>query len=233
MKKSSKYYIYSGVFLGLFVVLLMLLLFVDRKPVGFNGTDLGLSTINKEFLTFAGSSHFAKILSDILGYFSIAFGLVFACLFLYQWIKNKSLQKVEIGLFNLMIFYVVLAIIYVLFLFVTINTRPTSLEASFPSSHTLLILAILSAGTMYLPFLTKNKKITVLLSVILMVLMVVGTICRLLSGVHYLTDIMGSVFLAGAMFFALLATNWLFVEKQQEKQSDSKNVKEDKVSKQE
>ncbi len=221
MKKSTKYYIYSGVFLGLFVVLLMLLLFVDRKPVGFNNTDLGLSTLNKTFLDFVGSSHFAKVVSDVLGYVSIAFGLVFVGLFLYKWIKNKSLKKVEIGLFNLMVYYAVLALIYVVFLFVCINTRPTSLEASFPSSHTILILAILSTGAIYLQFLTNNKKVVNGLGFFLIFLMVVGVVCRLLSGVHYFTDILGSVFLGGAMFFALIATNWLFTEKYLEEQKQN------------
>ena len=230
MKKSSKFFIQAAVMAFLFVLTLFLVLFVDRKPIGVDGTYVGLAWINDAIFNALGTNHIAKIISEVVGYLSIAVALIFVGLFLYQWIKNKSLKKVEIGLFNLMIFYVVVGFLYVLFLFIKINYRPLELESSFPSSHTLLIVAILGSTMFYLPFLHKsfltNKKAIFSVLSGLIALIVVGVLCRFFSGVHWFTDILAGVFLAAALVFALMGTNCLCVEKHLKKQEAESLQKE-------
>ena len=225
MKRSTKFFIGSAVMAGAFVLMIFLLLFVDRKAVGFEGTMLGLSWINKSIFDAVGTSGVAKIISEIIGYFSILVALFFVGVFVYQWIKNKSLKKVDRSLLNLMLFYVVIGILYVLFLFVKINYRPEEMEPSFPSSHTLLIISILGSAIFYLHFVIKNKNLLNICLICLLALILFGVTCRFLSGVHWFTDILGGIFLSGALFFLLIGLNNLFGEKQQEEQKNSSDHK--------
>lgn len=227
LKKSTKFFIGSAIMTGAFVLMIVLLLFVDRKAVGFEGTMLGLSWINKSIFDAVGTSGVAKIISEILGYFSILVALCFVGLFVYQWIKIKSLKKVDRTLVNLMVFYAVIGILYVLFLFVKINFRPEEMEPSFPSSHTLLIISILGSAVFYLHFVIKKKNLLSICSICLLVLILFGVTCRFLSGVHWFTDILSSIFLSGALLFLLMGVNSLSAENKIEKPNNLKNLQID------
>ena len=225
LKQSKLMFIMSGVAFALFAIFTALVMTVDVKVVGPDGAKVGFADFNTKVFNALGTNHAAEIISDILGYLIILFGAIFVGLFLYQWIKSKSLKKVNIELFNLMIFYVVLGIVYVLFLFIKINYRPIlvdgKLEASYPSSHTLLFCSITLVSMFYLVFFTKNNiKLLRISQAAIGVVCLVGIICRLISGTHWVTDIIGAILLSGALAFALLGTNFLFIEKnaaQQEK----------------
>lgn len=225
LKQSKLMFILSGVAFALFALFTILIMTVDVKVVGPDGVKVGFADVNTTIFNAFGTNHTAEVISDILGYLIIAFGIIFVGLFLYQWIKRKSLKKVNIELFNLMIFYVVLGIIYVLFLFIKINYRPIlvdgKLEASYPSSHTLLFCSITIVSMFYLIFFTKNNiKLLRISQTIIGLVCLAGVVCRLLSGTHWATDIIGAILLSGALAFALLGTNFLFIEKnaaQQEK----------------
>ena len=90
---------------------------------------------------------------------------------------------------------------------IALNYRPFlidgELEASFPSTHTLLAICICGSSIMVSKYFIKNEKIlkiTNILSWIVMILLVVG---RTLSGVHWLTDIIGGIIISLFMLTAL------------------------------
>lgn len=213
MKLSNKFFIISGSLFGAFLLFTILVTCIDVKAVGFDGTNIGFADFNKILLNAFGSSSVAKLLSNILGYASLALAICFVCVFLYQWIKRKSLKKIDKKLYVLMLLYVLVAIAYILFLFVTINYRPTALESSYPSSHTLLFCSIFVSAMFYLNYFTKNQKLTKVLQVVLGFLALFGVVCRLLSGVHWATDIIGAIVLSSALVCLLMALNFCFEEK--------------------
>ena len=134
---------------------------------------------------------------------------VFACLFfagvgLRQLIKRKSLLRVDGDILLLGGHYAAVIAGYLLFEMFPVNYRPVLiagfLEASYPSSTTLLVLGVMPT----LDFqaarrltAAMGRKVIRLLIVSFSGFMVVG---RVLSGVHWLTDIVGSVLLSGGLF---------------------------------
>jgi len=100
------------------------------------------------------------------------------------------------------IFYVVVIALYVLFEKVIINYRPilmdNVLEASYPSSHTLMTLCICISSVFVNRQLFDNKvtKSLNIISIIMAILMVIG---RLISGVHWFTDIIGGIIISSAL----------------------------------
>jgi undecaprenyl-diphosphatase len=92
---------------------------------------------------------------------------------------------------------------YILFEYIVINRRPVlingCLEASYPSSTTLLVLCVMPSAIMQIKDRIKNRKIRyfiVTLITIFIAFMVVG---RLISGVHWITDIIGGVLLSSGL----------------------------------
>ena len=88
---------------------------------------------------------------------------------------------------------------------IPINYRPIliegRLEASYPSSTTLLVLSVMPTFAFQFKCRLKNeevKKIVFVLTGLFSLFMLVG---RLVSGVHWLTDIVGSVLLSMGLYF--------------------------------
>jgi len=103
-------------------------------------------------------------------------------------------------------FYIVVMAMYLLFEEVVINYRPvlidSNLEASYPSATTMLALCVLPTAMMQLKsrirHITVRRVVLVTLGA-LTAFMVVG---RLISGAHWLTDIIGGkVFLAAVFMY--------------------------------
>lgn len=186
-----------------FVVWTFLVSFVDVKAVGPMGSCVGLSKINTAFHSLTGV-HFALYnVTDWLGLVPVAFALGFAILGLAEWIKRRRLRKVDYSLFVLGGFYIVTIAVYILFENVVVNYRPTLidgyLEVSYPSSTTLLVLTVMPTALLELKERIKHttlRKCVVGVIVLFVVFMVGG---RLISGVHWLTDIIGGVLLSSAL----------------------------------
>lgn len=87
------------------------------------------------------------------------------------------------------------------------------LEASFPSSHTMLTLVILGTAIVEIQRKIKNPKTKYALTVILEIIMAVMVIGRLLAGVHWFTDILGGVLISGFMVSAYIFAVNLIDEK--------------------
>lgn len=210
----------------LFIFLLLLtggwiylVLYVDVANVGPNNTAIGLSTVNTWFrdLFFSNPNEYYDQIykaTEYLGYLALAACVGMACVGLYQLIKRKSLLKVDRPIIITGVLYVVTIGLYVLFEKVIINYRPvimegeTEPEASFPSSHTMLIVVVLGSLIILSRhyFNLKHAAISAIMQavcVFLIGLMIAG---RLICGVHWLTDIVGGILIG----FTLLALYAIF-----------------------
>ena len=148
-------------------------------------------------------------ITDWLGLVPVFICMVFGVVGLVQLIKRKSLLKVDFDIITLGVYYIIVIFGYLLFEMLPINYRPILIngfmEASYPSSTTLLVLSVMPTLTFQCERRMKNgklKKLVKLFSVSFSLFMVIG---RLVSGVHWLTDIVGSVLLCAGLFLVYKA----------------------------
>lgn len=199
--KAKKCFFVSGLFFVLFAVFTALVLTVDVTPSGPEGSLIGFSTINTAFFGIFGKNDFLYKLTEITGYIAEASACIFALYGVCQLIHRKSIKKIDKTLIVLGIYYVIVLAFYVLFEKVVINYRPVifdeGLEASYPSSHTLLALSIMIPEMMQISHIFKGKKIVITVLYIICILITATTVIgRLFSGVHWLTDITGGIILS-------------------------------------
>ena len=191
-----------------FFSILVLIIDVRYTGIFLNGEQLtvGMGTLNKAFNGVFGFNEFFYNCSEILGILALCTAFIFAVFFLIRLIKKRGLQNTDQGLKRLMFFYVILVLIYVLFdKFMIINYRPVIMngviKSSYPSSHTLLgIFVFLSAVPQIKKYIASAllQRIIVILCYVFAVL---SALTRLLSGVHWLTDIAGSVILSLSLVY--------------------------------
>ena len=204
MKKIKLNFLFTAVLFMLFALLIVALFTVDVQPIGPQDSVVGLSKINSAVFNFFGVNLIWYHITDwiSLGAIAVAFG--FSVLGLVQLIKRKSLKKVDKNLLLLGLFYLSVIGFYILFEFAVVNYRPIILDgdlsASFPSSTTLIVVSIMGTAIIEFNYYFKNRRTlritAVSLSVALTVITVVG---RLISGVHWFTDILGGVLLGSAL----------------------------------
>ena len=206
-KKQIALWCAAGVCLLAFAVLLILLLTVDVASVGTDGVRVGLSSLNGYFLEKCGVHDVWDAVTDVLMYAAFAVAVCFGALGLWQAMRRKSLRKVDRDLYLIFAVYVLTVGIYVLFVFVTVNTRPFlengKAESSFPSSHVLCVAAVLGAGAVWCWHHVKSRVWRALIAALAAVWTAVVAAGRLLAGKHWFTDVLAALFLAAA--FALAA----------------------------
>ena len=211
-KQTIKKLIIPILSLALFVVLTIFVQLVDVKPIGPYNSLVGFSKLNLFVHNLTGTNMLLYIITDWLGLVPIAFALGFAVLGLVQWIKRKSLKNVDYNLFVLGGFYIVVMAVYVLFEIVPINYRPVLingfLEVSYPSSTTMLTMCIMPTSLIQLNSRIKNKTFKRIVEILIITFTVFMVLARLISGVHWLTDI-----LAGALISISLTTTYSFLTK--------------------
>lgn len=189
----------------LLIVLITLIRTVDIAPIGPEGTSVGLATINGGFHSLTGLNLTWLNISKYLGYLSFLVPAVMIVVGLVQLIKRKSIKKVDSWLLCLGGLYVLTAVVYALFEVIIINYRPEILpdedhiEASFPSTHSMLAVVILGSLIAVLPILIDKIKTCRALQICLGILMAAIVIGRLLSGAHWLTDVLGGVIMGALM----------------------------------
>lgn len=178
---------------------------IDVKPIGPNGSSVGFAAFNAWFHNLTGVHFTLYHITDWLGLIPIAFCLGFAIFGLVQWIQRKKLCLVDRSLFVLGGYYIVVICAYLFFESVVVNYRPVLidgfLESSYPSSTTLLVLCVMpTAMAQFKERIQKPKVLHIVNGLISLfaVFMVVG---RLVSGVHWFSDIVGGMLLS----FALVA----------------------------
>ena len=155
-------------------------------------------------------------ITEILGIIPILIALMYAVIGLIQVIDRKSL-KVDKELIALGILYIIVILIYVFFEKFIINYRPVLidgiLEASYPSSHTLLSICICGSALLINKYLFNNKKIYKYINIISIISMVLIVLGRLLSGVHWASDIIGSIIISITLL-KILETYYLSIKKE-------------------
>ena len=187
---------------------------VGSYLVGTEETSIGFSAINIGFHEAVGFNNAFYILSKLLGVLAILVICFFALLGVLQLVRGKSFKKVDGDIYALAVFYVLVGIAYVLFEVLIVNYRPVDmgegLEASYPSSHTMLAVCVFCTAAFQLGARIKNitlKKVLVIACYALAGLMI---LFRLLSGVHWLTDIVGGVLLSAFLISIYLSmTEWV------------------------
>ena len=206
MKKKC---ITSAVCFGLFLLLILLIKTVDVAAVGPEGTEIGLSKLNVAVHNLFGENLGWYKVTNVLGYLAILIGLCFAAMGGLQLIYRRSILKVDKEILLLGALYVVTVIFYIFFEKVIVNYRPILLpdgegvEASFPSSHTMLSCVILGSGLQLLKkYGKKNTTLELVLTVVFAVMLALIVAGRLISGVHWFTDILGGILLSVALLNA-------------------------------
>ncbi len=208
MSKNIKNFTISTILLAIFVAFTAIVKFVDVQAIGPQKTTVGLASFNQaaQNIFHTNGTYNATIytITELLGYGVLLIAGVFAIVGLIQTIKRKSIKKVDREILLLGGLYAVTIICYILFEKFIINYRPIlldgeTLEASFPSSHTMLAIVILTSAIIEIKNLIKNKKITIPLSILLALLLITIVAGRLISGVHWTTDIIGGVILSSSL----------------------------------
>ena len=187
----------------LFIIWTVLIQTVDVQIAGESCTEVGFATINVWFHELTGVHMTLYNITDWLGLVPVFVCLIFGMLGLVQLIKRRSLLKVDFDILVLGIYYVIVIAGYLIFEMIPINYRPILIngiaEASYPSSTTLLVLSVMPTLIFQCNRRMKNqkmKKIITILTVTFSLFMVIG---RTISGVHWITDIVGGILLSAGL----------------------------------
>ena len=139
-------------------------------------------------------------ITDWLGLVPLIFVIGFALIGLIQWIKRKHILKVDYNILVLGGFYIVVMAVYALFEMLVINYRPVLidgiLEASYPSSTTMLVMCVMPTAIMQFNARIKNNSLKRFVAFAIIAFIVFMVIGRLVSGVHWISDIIGGALLS-------------------------------------
>jgi undecaprenyl-diphosphatase len=204
----KKKFIAAGAFFIAFLLLIIGLKTVGVSAVGPMGTEIGFSRINAAVHGALGVHTVWYEITELLGYVAILVMAAFVAVGLIQLIRRKSFREVDAEIYAVGGLYAVMAALYAFFEIVVINYRcvimsgATEPEASFPSSHTMLACVVLASAIILVGRYIKKGALRLSLKIACTVLCVAVTVGRLLSGVHWLTDIIGGILISAALVLA-------------------------------
>ena len=211
MKRKNQLFA-ATILLMAFALWTLLVRTVDVQPIGPQQTAVGLATLNRWVHQHTGVHMALYTLTDWLSLIPIGLVLGFGFVGLRQWTRRKGIRKVDRSLWVLGIFYLVVAAAYILFEIAPIHYRPVlilgALEASYPSSTTLLTLTILPTAMLQL----RSRMPRCPLRQWLLGGMGAFTACRVIgrafSGVTWFADIVGGILLSAGlvMLYSFLTT---------------------------
>lgn len=176
---------------------------IDVAPIGPLGSSVGFAALNDFFHRLTGVHWALYHITDWLSLVPVAIAGGFALLGLSQWSRRRNLLRVDADILALGGFYLAVIAAYALFEVAVVNRRPVLidgiLEASYPSSTTVLVLCVTPTAAMQLRTRLRGPHMRLWCPRILSayaILMVTG---RLISGVHWLTDIIGGILLSAGL----------------------------------
>lgn len=197
--KKKEYWIAAGLLIA-FALWTAAVCTVDVRAVGPQGSRVGLATLNRAIHDFAGVHLSLYLITDWLSLLPVGCMLIFAALGLCQWIRRKHIRRVDFSIRMLGIFYLVVLAAYLLFEECIVNYRPILingiLEASYPSSTTVLVLCVMPTAAMQLCRRIRNSGWIRGIIALYCICMVLG---RLVSGVHWFSDIIGGMLLSAGL----------------------------------
>ncbi len=188
----------------MFVVWTVLIQCVDVQAVGPKGTKVGFASWNVWVHSRTGVNMTLYTITDWLGLVPILICGCFGILGLSQWIRRKHFFRVDPDILLLGLYYILVILGYLVFEMIPINYRPILisgvLEASYPSSTTLLVLSVMPTLQLQIGSRAKRplvRRVTDVFAAAFSAFMVIG---RLIAGVHWATDIIGAVLLSMGLF---------------------------------
>lgn len=197
MSKRRKIFITTLILFVIAVVYTLLVKYYDVVAIGPKATKVGFAGINGAVHNMLPYNETWYKITKYLGVVPFLICAFYGFIGIKELIKHKSLKKIDKRLIYLGIFYVVMLVVYVLADKIVINYRPILedgvLESSFPSSHTLLAVCVCASSLLIAKYYVKNQKLLRVFNYLTIVLMLGLVIGRLISGVHWLTDIVGGV----------------------------------------
>ena len=200
MSKRRKLFLTTLVLFIITAVYTLLVMKYDVQNIGPKGSSVGFAGINGLVHKALPYNETWYKITKYLGVVPFLYCVFYGLQGIMQLIKHKSIKKVDKRLLYLGLFYVVMLAVYVLADKIVINYRPILedgvLESSYPSSHTLLAVCVCASSLLIAKYYIKNPKLLRLFNYGTMILMAVLVIGRLLSGVHWLTDIMGGIIIS-------------------------------------
>lgn len=210
MKNEAKKYLTLALcLLAAFVLWTVVVSLVNVQPIGPANSAVGFAGINGAFHQLTGVHMALYDLTDTLSVIPLGCVAAFGLLGLVQLIRRKDLRKVDGDLLVLGGFYVTVLAVFVLFEKLAVNYRPVLiegvLEASYPSSTTMLVLCVMPSVMLQLHERMKagvRKNCVQVMLAAFTAFMVIG---RLISGVHWLTDIIGGALLSAGLVLLYLA----------------------------
>ena len=215
MDNTKKNYIWAGVYFVLFLLLIVIIKTVDVAAIGPENTSIGLSHINGYVHEMFGINHGLYVMTKMFGLLSFALVGVFVLIGLIQLVQRKSVSKVDREILCLGGLYALVAVTFALFEVIIINYRPIieegaeHVEASFPSTHTLIIVTVWASFMLIMDKYIKNDILKRVLRIASMVIICLTVIGRLACGVHWFTDILGGclISLCYINLFAAVSTS--------------------------
>lgn len=202
-QKNARNFSITAVLLTAFLLWTLAVIKIDVQPVGQKGTTVGLASMNQAFHELTGVHMWIYNITDWLSIIPLLLCIGFCVLGLVQLIKRKSLFKVDSDIIILGIFFVLVIAGYLFFEKVPVNYRPIliegCLEASYPSSTTLLILSVMPVTAMQCHTRIKNANLAKLVNIVIILFSLFMVGGRLISGVHWLSDIIGGVLLSSGL----------------------------------
>lgn len=173
---------------------------IDVQPIGPEHSSVGFAALNAFVHRLTGVHWTLYTVTDWLGLVPLCIVLGFGLLGLAQWIDRKHLLNVDRSILVLGGFYIAVMAAYVFFEQHAVNYRPVLinglLEVSYPSSTTFLVLTVMPTAVIQWNSRIKNAALRRIVSVtahLFTIFMVMG---RLVSGVHWITDIIGGILLS-------------------------------------
>lgn len=202
-KKNCRNFYASAVMLAAFGLWTAAVLFFDVKAIGPYESAVGFATVNAFVHRLTGVNMSLYHITDWLGLVPIFVAVGFAVLGLIQWIKRRRLSKVDYSILVLGGFYITVMAVYMLFETVTVNYRPVLIdgisEKSYPSSTTLLVMCIMPTAIMQLRSRIKDASLRKWISLFVSAFIIFMVIGRLVSGVHWFSDIVGGILLSAGL----------------------------------
>lgn len=225
----KKRFIGAGIFLLLFILLIVGIKTIDIAAIGPVGTEIGFASLNGGFHDLFGEWTLLDTLTDVGLVSAFVVVLIFAVTGLVQLVQRKSLGKIDREILSLGGLYLLTVVVFLFFEFVIVNYRPileegqTFPEASFPSTHVLLCVVILGSAFLAVGRFLRKGPFRTILRILLAFDLVFSVVGRAIAGVHWLTDILGGLLIGLSLVF--LFWGMLEMSRLQEEKADTEQEK--------
>lgn len=218
--KSSLLFLISTALFALFVIFTLLVAFCGKATVTYNeeiSAKVGFAGINQAVFKAIGENAFWYDFTEFLGILALCVAGIFALIGIFQLAVGKRFWAVDRDILLLGAFYALVALFYLLFELIIVNYRPIlvegALEASYPSSHTMLACCIFGTAPFACGHRIKSRITRLVITVICFIFAFITVIGRLVSGMHWLTDIIGALLLSASLILLYIAALTLSYEK--------------------